>query len=645
MHSARLKSWGLGAASLGAALAVVALLSGEALSLARAARRLTGAPDAPLLAVPLAPPSASPAADGTPKAAAEARARIRALERTWHLGGPGKPAQLAAAGGWMRALAVHAALPPAGGPAAELAQLQATLAVAADPVARQNLIFLGVLTLPPDVSHPWLRALAAGSSAADAEDALVALAFDGDAEARAGFARLAETRSPAPVHRLLDDCYAHEELGRTASDEAREVLRSYRAIEVLDRVPYFKITFHFVRHAPWRPHPARTPDLDRELLAEWVARYPGHPGGDDMALRLGRLATARGAHVEAARWYGRAVTLPDQDVVDEAASDLVATCELLLTPEELDGLAHEQGYLTPNRTLLQYIRLRRLAAERGFDVATWYAAALGRDEPQSLLGYAWNHRRATLEPRGLRSGLVPLTADDLLRGRDPRPPSFPRAEGAPDITALPGLWVRPKDAKARLYPWPERVQIWELGVMRQLRAWEALAALEQRAAQAAGDARADLLYKEAAIFFHDPRVLYPAYASARDYRKLFATVTGTRTCARPASFGAYVRTSYSLLRAIRLFERIERDHPDYAGLDRVIFSEGLAWKELLDWKCDAVEGGYGCVKEDPYPRRTKIRLATTTLERCAATFPQSPLADDALRAAAYWRRTEPNAFE
>lgn len=611
-------------------------LRGEGSGQATAGTATVRAPSAPMPPRPPRVPPPVPALSPPPVPESPEEARLRALERTFRIGGPSRPGQLASAGGWMRAIALHAGLPRRDG-----ASLAVALAEAVDPVARQNVIFLAVLTLPPEESYPWLRGLAAGDSAGDAEDALLALAFDGDPEARAAFARLAGAPSRAPVHRLLDDHYDHEELGRTGTEAARAVLRSYRAIEVLDREPYFKFTFHDVRHAGWRPHPSRTPELDRELLPEWLARYPGHPGSDDMAIRLGWLATARGAHVEAARWYGRAAALPDQDVVESAVGNLAATCELLLTPEELDALAHEQGLATPNRTLLQYVRLRRLASERNLEVAMAHAAALGRDEPATVLGYAWNHRRSAPEPKGLDSGLARLPADDPLRGVEGAPP-FERPEGAPAPALVPG-WLRwGIDDARRLEPWPDRLQIHDDTLRRQFRAWEAIAALDLRAAQATGDARADLLYKEAAIFYHDPRVLYPAYASDVDFRRVFWRVTWEKYTPRPASFGDFVRTSYSLLHAIRLLERIEREHPRYAAMDKVLFSQGLAWKNLLRWSCDAAEGGYGGA--DPEPQRTKIRLATAALERCSALFPRSPLADDAERAASFWRRTRPEAF-
>ncbi len=557
---------------------------------------------------------------------------------------PTTVSELARAGGWMRSLGVHHALPPVGGPEAERARLEATLLGATDPVARQNVIFLAVLTLPTEVSHPWLRSLMGGGLGGDGEDALLALAFDGDAQARAEFAWLSATPSRAAVHRLLDHVTDHEKLGETGTEEAREILRSYRAIEVLDREPYFKFTFDVTRHAEWLPHPARTPELDRELLAAWIARYPGHPGSDDMAFRVGRVELRRGGAFEAARWFSRSATMPDQDVCGPAVRDLAATCEVLLTPEDLDRLAHEQGLLTPNRVLIQYIRLRRLAAERGFDVAIRYASALGRDEPHSVLGYSWNFRHAAPAPKGLDSGLAPAPPDDPLRATLASAPPFVRPERALAPVLIPiRLRNQCETDESRLQPWPERLQIDEALLMRQFRAWETLAVLELRVAAASGEARADLLYKTAAILYHDPRTVLPAYAEVFGFRELFWAVRSEDVRPDLPSFSGFVRTSYPMLRAIGVFERIEREHPTYAGIDKVLYSEGVAWGRLIDYPCDAEQGGYGPREDRPW--HTKIRNAARAFERCATLFPKGPLADDARRAANYWREEEPGAFE
>ena len=101
--------------------------------------------------------------------------------------------------------------------------------------------------------------------------------------------------------------------------------------------------------------------------------------------------------------------------------------------------------------------------------------------------------------------------------------------------------------------------------------------------------------------------------------------------------------SLSYLRAIALFRQIERDHPDYASMDKVIFSQGMAWRLLIDYRPHYQFHPY-CDEGWDDLEATAIRSTATAFERCAKRYPESNLADDALAAAGYWRRARPAAF-
>ena len=632
MNRARGRALGIGLAAASTALVAALLLRGESAG-PRAEARATLAIPPPVDELP-AP--ALPPADEIERDVVEAPRR-RAAPIAAPMPQGATPERLARAHGWMDCLWTHERLPRLG-PDGELARLQRVFEDAKSPVVRQNLVFLAVLTLPAAISRPWLREIAAGEDPEDADDALVALAFDGDANGRAAFARLAAAPSPAPVRRLIDTLDEHEALGDEATKEARAVLRSYRAIEVLDRKPYFKATFVYARGVDWVAHPDPSPELRLELLPRWIAHYPGHPGSDDMALRIGRRHTERGDHYAAARWYARAASFPDQDVTGVALQDLVATCEFVLEPAELGRLAHEQGYVTPNRTLVQYIRLRRIAADESLDRAVRLAAALGRDEPESSLGHAWNDRFAAAAPKGLDSGVQPLADDDPLRVVA-EPLRRPETKGRPSL--IDGSdWHAWPDEKRRLDPEPEALRLRHDYLALQFRAWETLTELERRAARTRDGARADLLYKQAAIFYHDRRVLVPVYGSQSFlFRHVFYALPEKQRCER---LNRFEKNSYGLLRGIELFDRIVRDHPRWAGLDKVYFSQGLAWKKLLTYR--PYMPYYVYREDEKRQQRTVIRNAAAALETCAARFPESPLAPSAVLAAAYWRRTRPDAF-
>lgn len=584
-------------------------------------------------------PSTLPA--GWSRAAACAAADERAaLERAWAEESAERrrrerirEADLASARGWVAALRAVARLGPRS-PEQRLAEVVAAFERASDPVARQNLVALSALAGPPALATPWLRGLWRSGAAADAEDALCALAFLGDPEAGAAFEALARTPAPVEARRLVDRWSDHEALGEAGE---RELLRSYRCLELLDGDPYFEFTPHVVR-LEWTPRPALHTERRRALLQSWLARWPGHPGSDDVALRLSRLHEARGERVLAATWAARAAALPDQDVTPRATRELARLVEVVLEPGELAALVAALGPGDPGRELARYAQARRTAARDGLGAGLSLVALLARTAPDDALAAAWRLRWSSPPPRGLDGGQAPLPRTDPLRRVEGAPPAPTPGAAFMDVPA--GWGGRPGDAEARLRPSVEAVRLDVARVAAQLRAWETLAELERRAGAATGDARAELVYKQAAVWFHDPRVLFPAYG-ARDLSFTWDMVGGRadRAASGERLGERFDAESHALLRALTLFARLEAEHPGWAGLDRVLFSEGLAWRRLVDdrpWEVTDERGGAR--------KRDAIRAAARCFEACAARFPKSPLADDARRAATWWRTAHREAF-
>ncbi len=469
-------------------------------------------------------------------------------------GGPrhGTVRQLRRANGWVRALAVYRRLPCRG-----IASLKVAFADATDPVVRQNLIFLAVIFLPREESHAWLRSL---FGPGDYEDAQTALYFDG---AEADFGR---TVSRADVHRLVDTIKEHEALGREGTAEARAILRSYRAIEVLDHRPYFKLT-PIASGLDW-PEREHDPAVKRRLIEAWLTVYPGHPGSDDMAMRRGRLEPDP---YRAAVWASRAAVLPDQDVTDGAIRDLLELANEKLTLEQLHRLAYEQE---GNRTLLSYVRLRRFATTFGFEVAVREAEEFARDAPDSTIGRAW-HGALT-----------------------------PRAE---TIDAY--SYIRPPGNQERLDPPREPLGLDVKRLARQLAQWHKVVSLERELRTANRARRAQLLYDLAAMHYHDRDLVWPVFL---------------RHGLNASSMAP--RDAFAVVRALELFDLLEREHPDYPRLDKVVFSKAMLLKRLLDHK--------------PAPRDgpdVTFKSVAEAFQDCAVRFPDSTLADDAARAAAYWR--------
>jgi hypothetical protein len=554
--------------------------------------------------------------------------------------------ELLRAPGWLAFLGIHHRLPPAGA-AGEIERLRTVHERAEHPVVRQNAIALATLLSPGD-AEPWLRALADGADADDAEDALVFLAFGGDESAVARFEALARRPSDARVRRLVCEPEIHEALAH--EDGARAMLRSYRAVEVLDREPYFKRSVVLVRRAPWAAHAMPVPSaVRRRLHVAWLARWPGHPGSDDLAVRVARAHADERDAYEAARWYGRAAILPDQDVIHGALRGLLATAETALSLDEVARLAREDDLAEAHGEVLDYVRLRRLAVGRGFGVAVREAARRRATSASERLAHAWTTRLCAPPCRGLDSGVVPLPADDPLRtvAAAPPPGETPTVDSRPR-NRVGGVYDRydlwREDAAARLDP-PRPAFSFDAGALRrQFRAWETLAELEERAERAHGDARADLLYKQAAILHHDPNVVFPVHVLSGSYTGGFLRHDGTTDEEQAdAAMRRFQAESFASRRAILVFERIRREHPGYAGMDSVLYSVGVSWRRLIDHRALA-----STVREEDTEdwthRHEMARRLVAAFEELALHHRESPLAPAAADAARWWRRRLPDAF-
>lgn len=610
------------------------------------------APGAEVAAPPPTRTAAGPRLEGQ-----RPRAGVRRTTAT--LSVPATLALLSRTRAWTRHLEAWLTLPPAKDTTERGARRAEVWAVTTDPVVRQNTIFLAALTEPWEEVRPWLEALRTGSDADDAEDALCALAFSGDPGAIGAFRALARSPSGAAVHRLVDDPDAHDALAAHGTSEARAALRAWRSIEALDATPYFEMVGYLASR--WRGDATTlgwqarsvSPADQEALLQAWLARYPGHPGSDNMAVRLGRLRYAAGDEVGAARWFARALALPDQVEAWRAAGRLVALCETVLAPAQLLSLAQEEWPEAAARTIFLYANARRLAAGTGFDAACRALEDLAAREPDLVLSVAWRNRWAGPAPEGLASGVAPLPADDALWRSDGRWVPWPvPAPGGPGgqygATSFPGVWGRPWRAAERLDPPRDPVVLDRTRLANQVRAWATLAELERRAARARGPARADLLYKQAAVLYHDRDVLFPCYEEHTwsfrgTLRRLEPPGTpdaSDRERERLERFGA---ESFAWERALALFERIEREHHEYAALDKVLFSAGMCWKRLVDYRPRSEWAARD--RDDPQDAAVvAVRRCVACFERLAHEHPQSSLADDAARAAAWWRRSRPEAF-
>jgi len=274
------------------------------------------------------------------------------------------------------------------------------------------------------------------------------------------------------VRNIVDTLAEIERIEDLGNEDARAILRSYRALEVLWREFYFRLVEDNVR-IPCESHEARTAELDRELLPRWLERYPGHPGSDDVALRLGEWLWSG---ERAAYWLNRASILPDQRRTSRALRGLLRLVESTGNRGFLDKLLEDPDL--PNRVLLEYVRARRIAADVGFGDAVVAMDSLARRLPHSALAVAWQSRGSAVRT-------------DVYTAR---------LGNVHDRVAGDRSW------NDRLAPPREAMELSIPALAFQFSCWERLAALEE-----AGNRPSDRI-RTAEFLLRNPEALHPVYA-------------------------------------------------------------------------------------------------------------------------------------
>jgi len=505
------------------------------------------------------------------------------------------PAELARAGTWRKALE-HYAPWATGHPAhdaATMRHLATALRQAENPVARQNVIFLAAHALRLDAAQTLLSPLLTAGSEGDIEDVVCALAFAGDDAKMKRFLVLAQRPSSAAVGQLYDTLHEVEFLASAANDDARSILRSYRCYELLVQENYFRLAaagldFSFPSFSP------PSGEWERGLLMAWLARYPGHPGSDDVAIRIGDLYRWSNA-LEAARWYDRASVLPDQYRTSKALRLLVEWTDSGL---KLDALRELLAGEVHNRTLLTYILVRRIAAVEDCQVALTTLAAFAEREPQSDVAVAWR-----------------------LRSLDPDPtPGVPVRLGA-----VHDRIAADRSRTDRRHPPREAMKLSIPAMARQFALWEQGALLERQMREASGNDVAALLLQLADLTLAEREMFFPIYARhSAQIGTLFGLTGSRRYFGREWTERSEVHT----LRAFELYARIERLHPEFPRVDEAVYGQAAARARALDDR--TLDTHDWRDTRDPGPCQRDLSRVLNACERCRREFPGSEVA---LRAA------------
>ncbi len=567
------------------------------------------------------------------------------------------------------------------------AELLGRLKSVEDGKVRQNVIFLAALVSgePGKLLAPVFRRETAWSDKNDAIDAGVALAMLGGKEA---------------VRWLLneyegDTCFKAGfslEFDRLAEFEsrknARSVMRSYRAFEILARRAYFllqSVTSRPNQLFPslWCPAPIKPADDEHaeEMLGALIALWPHHPGADNFAYHACCIAARRGDALRACRWALLGSLLGDGDRAHSAFNRALSLVEAHLNSLDLHALLRcPEAKLYPR--LLRYELFLHLA-RRSLPTALTYFDRLAEED--EFFAAVKRLSADVSAPGGLKSGVLEELSRRAVAEYDKTSRRLRRFDAYPLEEIHPGEapetlpvrcggrvidvpvkrpWWAATDAESPHPPPSDYSNIYTTGrdrsrwrklhperIARQYRLLLALRELRRMEESETDPVRkADLRYKRAALLYHNRRIFHPAWAGETHS---FAHALNNPAPLPKERKRRYLRCwaehAFAHLRAYRLFDSILRDCPSYPGRDKVLFSMAICYSRILlnrtaqsidAWPFpenppeDLDENGECVSPERDFGHRRVMEL----MYRVADEHPESTLADDAARAARYRQR-------
>ncbi|HAK95375.1 MAG TPA: hypothetical protein DCM87_10315 [Planctomycetes bacterium] len=463
---------------------------------------------------------------------------------------------------------------------------------------RQNIIFLVALTAADARERLAALFTSPASAAEDRADAGCALAALGDEAAAEWLLRdfaASEDFVGRPVFEFAD--YRKEE----ADEKNRATIRSYRFWETIFRRPYFRPLQFLARAGLYRLTVAGDGDRARDALARrlmpiFIAKWHGHPGSDDLALRMLNYALEERDLRSIYLWAQRASLLPDQDCAGSAVHILGALADSQLSIADIDAIIDSPDGMQ-NRAFLRYERFVK-TARKDLAAALAYFNALADNEPASVFA---NARRlaAQAKPSGaLRDGIIePLSLKIMLGypGRSRALGETPyRPETAPTEESYVGLLTE-RERQVVLRTRLSRTSSVAIdaqalaGQYRLLLELGNLADMERDAQDIAE--KADLRYRRAKLFYRESRVLLPVWGSETmnaGYRLNEARYDADAD----RRLEEYAGEAFAFRRAFDLLASIRKDYPSYAGMDLVLFHQGHCIAKLMDYRPAKVLGAW-----------------------------------------------------
>lgn len=393
------------------------------------------------------------------------------------------------------------------------------------------------------------------------------------------------------------------------------------------------------------PATGRREALIGRLLPLFTAKWPGHPGSDDCALRLMNDAIRRRDLKEIYLWAQRASLLPDEDCSRTALPILKALADSQLTVGAIEEiLASEDG--AQNRDFLRYqsfILTAREDAAAGIE----YFDRIALAEKDGVFAQARRHAAGAAPSPALRDGIDEALTLEILRlyperSRDlGKTPYEPR--GQPGDEGYVGvLSGREQDVvlKTRLRR-EQSIALDATKLGKQYRLiveLENLRIMEER--EKDRELKADLRYRRAKLFYRESPVFFPVWA---DEEMAWGWhLNAVRYDAESdRRLEAYAMKAFALRRAHDLLASILADYPGYRGTHSVLFHMAQAYAKLMDYKPAKALDAWTLPDRPPQgSAESKIehghRRVGELFRRIVEEFPASPWADEAEKGS-LWR--------
>ncbi|MBI4582825.1 MAG: hypothetical protein HY717_02155 [Planctomycetes bacterium] len=515
--------------------------------------------------------------------------------------------------------------------------------------SRQNIIFLLALTAADGkkLLNDLLSNAPAGWTAEDKDDLRCALAALGDEPAIEWFQRDFQGTQAF----IGKPVFQFEEYSKEEEVEAnRQAVRSYRFWEILFRRPYFWKLRLLSRSGVYAMRARETSAKDSDALAarllpNFIAKWPGHPGCDDAALRLMNFSIERRDLKAIYLWAQRASLLPDQDCHKTAVRIIKALADSQLPIEALDEIiASDDG--KQNRDFLRYQRFLRTARENAAEGIKYFDRRAG-DDHSSLFAQS-RQAAARVEPSAaLRDGVHEEVTLNILRlypdrSRTMAQASFEPKKAIQEDDYLNVLSTREKDVVLRTRLQRQNsIELNEKMLSRQYRLLVELMNLEaMENMEKDPELKADLRYRQAKLFYREQDILFPIWAeqsSAWGY----ALNAARFDAAGDQRLADYAQRTFALSRAYQILTAMLSDFPRYSGKHNVVFHMAEAYAKIMDYKPAKTIDAWTLPDKPPPGSKEGMlefghRRVGELFQKVVNEFPESNWADTAEKGAA-WR--------